>query len=88
MRWVFENTRSTGATRFVLLTLAYHARPDGTEARPAIDTLAREATVHRATVQAGLKWGRDHGEIEQTRVTASGIRVYAFPGVVSRDPNR
>ena len=55
--WVFDHSKSTGATRLVLLALGRHAHDDGIGAWPAAETIAREAGVDRRTVQRALRWG-------------------------------
>lgn len=44
-----------GNTKVVLVGLADHANPDGTEAYPSLDTLAMYAHCHRNTVRRNLR---------------------------------
>ena len=70
LNWVWGSRRGPGLTgvkgapRLCLIALANHANDAG-ESWPAIDTIAREANVHRDTAKDGLTWLIDHGYIER-----------------------
>ena len=56
MVWVLEQDRNiTTNEKFVLLGIANHSRPDGTNAFPSLDTLARYTLLSRSTVQRCIK---------------------------------
>ncbi len=65
--------------KMVLLGLAEHAHPDGTEARPAVSTLARYAECSESTVLRHLKrlenGGYITGERRQGRPTVYAINL-------------
>lgn len=50
MTWVLDHSNATGSERLVLLSLANHAHPDGTNAFAKQTVLAHEAKVSRTTV--------------------------------------
>ncbi len=76
--WGLEVKHPTA--KFVLLALANHAKDDGTEARPAIATIAAETGLVRRTVQPWLTQLVAWGLIEVQRA-AGGHRptVYRIP---------
>lgn len=55
VRQVRAWSRATGTPRAVLLALATYANPDGSNARPTIDTLARDTGLSVSTVRRGLR---------------------------------
>ena len=56
MVWVLEQDKGiTTNEKFVLLGIANHSRPDGTNAFPSLDTLARYTLLSRSTVQRCIK---------------------------------
>jgi hypothetical protein len=52
-----------GNAKVILLGLANHAHPDGTESYPALDTLAEYAACDRSTARRNLRLLRDSGWI-------------------------
>lgn len=54
-----------GNAKVILLGLANHAHPDGTNAYPALDTLAEYAACHRATARRNLRELEEAGYIER-----------------------
>jgi hypothetical protein len=59
MSWVFDHSEATGSCRLVLLSIANHASPDGTNAWPSVATIAAEARVSRSTAFRAI------GELEE-----------------------
>jgi hypothetical protein len=53
--WVWENSRSKGTARLILLSLADHAGQDGGDAYPSVARLSRRCGVSERTVQEALK---------------------------------
>jgi hypothetical protein len=78
-----------GNEKLVLLGLANHARPDGTEARPAVATLAAYAFCSDRTVQRVLRALEADGWIEctGTHEVARGGRVNVYRLVYERGDN-
>lgn len=62
--WVLDHSTTTGSERLVLISLANHARPDGTEAWPSIAQVAKEAGVHESTVKRCLRSLEERGFIQ------------------------
>lgn len=60
---VRRHSAARGSARAVLLVIAAHANPDGTNARPSVPTLARETGLDRATVHRALRKLEAAGEI-------------------------
>src|ERR1039458_6659087 len=54
LSWVFDFSESTLAARHVLLSIANHAKANGTGAWPSVKRIAKEARVHERTVQRCL----------------------------------
>lgn len=73
---VFEHSEATKATRLVALALADYAHPDGSNAWPAVATIARKARVDDRTVQRALRWLERECEIVQTGTTKNGVAIY------------
>lgn len=73
---VFNNSDSVKATRLVALALADYAHPDGSNAWPAVATIAKKARVDERTVQRALRWLASNGEIVETGRTKNGVPIY------------
>lgn len=73
---VFNNSDAVKATRLVALALADYAHPDGSNAWPAVGTIARKARVDERTVQRALRWLERNCEIVQTGTTKNGVAIY------------
>lgn len=58
-----EHPGLSGTRKLVLLGIANHAAPDGTDAWPSIDTLARYAGVNRRNARKALGWLAEEGLI-------------------------
>lgn len=62
--WVIEQSESRLGPRHVLISIANHARPDGTGAWPSIATIAHEAKLSEREVQRSLRTLALLGELE------------------------
>src|SRR5687768_10766103 len=85
---VLMHSKSKGATRNVLHSLAFHAHDDGTESYPGISTIVQEANVTRREVFRSLRTLRDLGEITVKLRPGSGTRnqyTLTIPGVCTGD---
>jgi len=60
----------------VLLSLAGHAREDGTSAWPATETIANEVLLDRRTVALYLSRITERGIIEGTGTTRHGVQIF------------
>jgi len=78
MIWVHELRIGLSlAEKAVAMVLAEHANEDGSEARPAVDTIAAEAEISRRAVQLALRVLEDRGLIAvQTPATSKKPAVY------------
>lgn len=74
--WVMENSDERLGRRLVLLVLADHAKKDGTNAWPSIDTIAHEARLSRAQVIRCLNELKEAEAIVERGSSRSGTKVY------------
>lgn len=80
MSWVLEHSESRLGPRLVLLSIANHARADGTGAWPAIATIAREARLSEREVQYAVRKLVAGGELEvQSGFGPKGTNLYSLP---------
>ncbi len=63
LSWVFDFSKSSLAARHVLLSIANHAKANGTGAWPSVSRLSREANVSESTVHRSIKELQDLGEL-------------------------
>lgn len=78
LSWVLRESPTTGAQRLVLISLADHARDDGSSAWPSVATMQRDARLKsRRSVQSALRNLEEAGAIEQTGRHESGTAIYA-----------
>jgi hypothetical protein len=54
LSWVLDHSESTLAARHVLISIANHAKKDGTGAWPSIATISREAKVSESSVHRSI----------------------------------
>jgi hypothetical protein len=87
LSWVFEHSESRLAARHVLLSIANHAKTDGSGAWPSISTIAHESRLSSREVQRSLRELKQLGELE-IRVGAGprGTNLYRIVGVTSCHP--
>jgi Helix-turn-helix domain len=71
-----ENSDERLGRRLVLLVLADHAKKDGTNAWPSIDTIAHEARLSRAQVIRCLNELKEANAITERGTSRSGTKVY------------
>ena len=76
LSWVLRYSEERLGNRLVLLVLADHAHEDGTEARPSVATIAREARLSERQVQYALRHLQATGAIEDEGEGPKGVRVY------------
>jgi len=66
MSWVFKHSEETLGRRLVLLVLADHAKEDGTEAWPSVQTIVEQARISERQVQYALRRLEEAGAITKT----------------------
>lgn len=67
--WVWNNSKTTGSTKMVLLAIADHAWPDGTNAWPSVSRLARMTGLSEDTVRRSVNRAEKCGELAVVRKT-------------------
>jgi len=78
--WVLEHSKSRLGPRHVLLSIANHARSDGTGAWPAISTIAKEAKLSVRAVQYCLRRLAKDGELRvQAEAGPHHTNLYSLP---------
>lgn len=78
--WVLDHSQSRLGARHVLLSIANHARSDGTGAWPGIPTIAREAKMSQRAVQYCLRRLAASGELRiQFGQGPHGCNLYSLP---------
>lgn len=78
--WVLECSESRLGARCVLISIANHAKADGTGSWPSVPTIAREARVSEREVQYATAELRRIGElIIQTSAGPRGSNLYSLP---------
>ena len=66
MSWVLKHSEETLGRRLVLLVLADHAKEDGTEAWPSVQTIVEQARISERQVQYALRRLEEAGAITKT----------------------
>lgn len=74
--WVLEESEAKLGARLVLLSLADHAKADGSAAWPSVETIGRHARMSRRAVQESLRRLEADGAIERTGRSTAGTTVY------------
>lgn len=74
--WVLEHSDAKLGERLVLLVLADHAEHDGTNAWPAVATIARQTRLSERQVQRCLRALEARGEITKTGSHRAGAQRY------------
>ena len=78
--WVLSHSKSKLGARLVLLSIANHARDDGTGAWPSIATISKEAHISERQVQYSIRILQKIGEVQrQERVGPYGTNMYSLP---------
>lgn len=75
---VWAHSPAKGGPLLVEMALADHAHDDGTNAYPAVKTLAHKARLSERCVQYALRQLEACGEIEATGISSDGTVVYAI----------
>ena len=63
MIWAWEVDGLTPPTKLVLMSLANHAKDDGSSCYPSVEQIAKEACLSVRSVQYALKWLEQNGYI-------------------------
>ena len=78
--WVLSHSKAKLGARLVLLSIANHARDDGTGAWPSIATIAREAHLSDRQAQYCIKLLQKIGEVQrQEGMGPYGTNLYSMP---------
>ena len=86
LSWVLEHSDARLADRLVLLSLADHAKSDGTCSWPSIDTIARHARISRRQAQYSLAALEESGAIVRTGVSRAGTTIWTVAKSRVRTP--
>lgn len=79
MSWVWDNSRSEGTDRLILLAIADFAADDGANAWPSIRRLAEKAKVTERTVQRAIRALTLLGEVSvDANAGRRGTNVYTI----------
>ncbi len=80
MAWVLEESESRLGARHVLISIANHAKADGTGAWPSIATIAHESRLSEREVQLAIPKLEALGELRVDRgVGPKGTHLYSMP---------
>jgi hypothetical protein len=80
--WVLDHSESRLGTRHVLISIANHAKSDGTGAWPSVSTIARESKLSEREVRYALRELEKSGELKtQKGKGPSGCNLYSLPHV-------
>jgi hypothetical protein len=74
--WVLRHSDAKLAARLVLIALADYSHPDGSEAYPSVDTIARHANLSRRSAQSALRTLEADGEIVRDGVGRNGTSCW------------
>lgn len=86
MAWVIEKSEHKLGSLIVLLMIANHAKSDGTDAWPAIKTIAREARMSESQVHRCIARLRRSGELcVQVSEGPRGTNLYSLPKMLQRN---
>lgn len=78
--WVLEFSESRLGPRHVLLSIANHAKSDGTGAWPSVDTIAHESRLSEREVRYALRELEKSGELQtETGEGPRGCNLYSLP---------
>lgn len=80
LSWVLDFSNSTHSERHVLISIANHAKADGTGAWPSYSTIAKEARLDNATVYRALESLKKSGELDwESGAGPHGANLYSMP---------
>jgi hypothetical protein len=77
--WVLDHSESRLGPRHVLISIANHAKSDGTGAWPSVSTIAREAHLSIRQVQYCLVSLAKLGELRVSSGGPHGCNLYSLP---------
>jgi len=82
LSWVFDHSNSRLAARHVLLSIANHAKADGTDAWPSIPRICREARLSPREVYYCLKYLEDTHQLRiEHGAGPHGCNLYTILGM-------
>ena len=77
--WVLEQSESRLSARHVLISIANHAKSDGTDAWPSVATIARESRLSVSEVHSSLRELQELGELSVDRAAGPhGCNLYTL----------
>lgn len=76
--WVLSESEARGSNRLVLIVLADHASPDGTDSYPSVETIARQARISERSAQYALRALERDGHIARGDDRPNGTRSYVI----------
>lgn len=80
LSWVFSFSKSAHSARHVLLSIANHAKADGTGSWPSYERIAQESMIDRSTVRLALSELVELGELAiQSGDGPHGCNLYSLP---------
>lgn len=80
--WVLEHSESRLGARCVLMSIANHAKADGTGSWPSVKTIAKEARLSDREVQYATAELRRIGELSvQISAGPKGVNMYSLPKI-------
>jgi hypothetical protein len=86
--WVLANSRSTGATRCVLISVANHVNPDGS-GWVYVERVCKEANCSINSYHRAISWAEENGELTRNQYEGGFERthsrhrpnLYSFPAL-------
>jgi hypothetical protein len=80
LSWVFDNSESELGARHVLLSIANHAKANGTGAWPSVRLISKESRLSETTVHRAMKELVALGELHvQKNKGPHGTNLYSLP---------
>lgn len=78
--WVLEHSESRLGSRHVLISIANHAKADGTGAWPSVSTISRESRLSEREVRYALRDLEKSGELKTQKAKGPrGCNLYSLP---------
>lgn len=82
--WVLDHSKSRLAARHVLISIANHAKSDGTGAWPSVGTIARESRISKREVQRSIPQLVAMGELHvEPGAGPNGTHMYSLPKMMA-----
>lgn len=80
--WVLDHSESRLGPRHVLISIANHAKSDGTGAWPSVSTISHEARLSEREVRYALRELEKSGELRTSRGKGPhGCNLYSLPAM-------